>query len=268
MPAIMKPHPNPEIRMPSKTPRVALVTGVSSGLGRAIAQRFLSDGHQVIGVARREEELKRLQSESNGQFAYIAGDAANTDIINQAFQLASEKFGRPADLVVANAGRGLGGSVSSADLTEFEDMLQINVTGALRLMQKASQVMLADLETRPFPRHPHDIIVIGSVVGRNVSPFSAIYGSTKFAVHALTEGLRREVGPKGIRVSLIEPGIVISGFQEGAGYTDETVQRFHDNWGPLPDPEHVADTIAYLTGLPPHVHANEIMLRPTKQDYP
>ncbi len=251
-----------------KTSRIVLVTGASSGLGRAMVQRFLHDGHHVIGVARREDELKKLQAESPDRFAYIAGDASSEDIINQAFDLATKQFGRPADLVVANAGRGLGGSVATADLAEFEAMVQINLTGALRLMQKAAKVMLADLEARPFPQHPHDIIAIGSVVGRNVSPFSAIYGSTKFAVHALTEGLRREVGPKGIRVSLIEPGIVISGFQEGAGYSDETVKRFHDNWGPLPDPEHVADTIAYLTSLPPHVHANEIMLRPTKQDYP
>jgi len=68
-----------------------------------------------------------------------------------------------------------------------------------------------------FPRSAADIVIVGSVVGRHISPFNAVYGATKFAVHALAEGLRREVGTKGVRVSLVEPGIVLSGFQSVAG---------------------------------------------------
>ena len=119
-----------------------------------------------------------------------------------------------------------------------------------------------------FPDKAADIIIIGSVVGRNISPFSAVYGATKFAVHALAEGLRREVGPKGIRVSLIEPGILISGFQEVAGYSDATVSAFNEKWGPLLIGEDVANTIHFMVSQPPHVHISEIMIRPTRLDYP
>lgn len=83
-----------------------------------------------------------------------------------------------------------------------------------------------------YPNRAADIVIIGSVVGRHVSPFSAVYGATKFAVHSLAEGLRREVGPKGIRVSLVEPGIVVSGFQDAAGYSDDLVRNFDDKFGP------------------------------------
>ena len=115
---------------------------------------------------------------------------------------------------------------------------------------------------------PADIVLIGSVVGRNISPFSAVYGSTKFAVHALAEGLRREVGKKGVRVTVIEPGIVVSGFQDAAGYDDDLVQKFNTDFGPLLYGEDVANAIDFVVAQPPHIHINELMIRPTRQDYP
>jgi NADP-dependent 3-hydroxy acid dehydrogenase YdfG len=171
------------------------------------------------------------------------------------------------DIVVANAGRGLGGSVKDADLSRFESILQINVTGTLALLQRAAREMLPQQE-RGYPDTAADIVVLGSVVGRHVSPFSAVYGATKFAVHALTEGLRRELGPKGVRVTLIAPGITVSGFQDAAGYSDAMVQNFEDKFGPLLVAEDVAETIRYTVSLPPRVHVSDLVVRPTRQDYP
>lgn len=114
-------------------------------------------------------------------------------------------------------------------------------------------------QTDLFPDTAADIIIIGSVVGRNISPFSAVYGATKFAVHALAEGLRREVGTKGIRVSLVEPGILLSGFQEAAGYSDTMVSTFTEKFGPLLIGEDIANTIHFMISQPPHVHISEIM---------
>lgn len=79
---------------------------------------------------------------------------------------------------------------------------------------------MMDAQQNNFPQSAADIVIVGSVVGRHISPFSAVYGASKFAVHALAEGLRRELGPKGVRVSLVEPGFVLSGFQASAGYSD------------------------------------------------
>ena len=106
------------------------------------------------------------------------------------------------------------------------------------------------------------------MVGRHISPFGAVYGATKFAVHALAEGLRRELGPKGIRVSLVEPGVVLSGFQAVARHSAETVKFFKDTFGPLLTGSDLAEAIHFVVTQPPHVHVSNITVRPTRQDYP
>jgi NADP-dependent 3-hydroxy acid dehydrogenase YdfG len=253
--------------MTHRYPRVAIITGATSGIGEATAKKFIASGYAVVGNGRNAEILRSLETELGEAFCGVAGDASETSVIDSLFAAASDRFGRPADIVVANAGRGLGGSVKDADLSRFEEILKLNVTGLLALLQKAARQMVTVQETG-FPKQAADIVVIGSVVGRHISPFSAVYGSTKFAVHSLAEGLRREVGPKGVRVSLVEPGIVISGFQDGAGYSGGMVDTFKERFGPLLYGEDIADAINYLVSLPPHVHVSDIMVRPTRQDYP
>lgn len=253
--------------MPDRYSRIAIVTGVTSGIGEATARRFIASGYGVVGNARTAEKLRALEQELGAAFCGIAGDASESALLERLFVSAVERFGRAADIVVANAGRGLGGSVKDADLSKFESMLKLNVTGTLDLLQKAARKMV-DEQSSGYPKRAADIVIIGSVVGRHISPFSAVYGATKFAVHSLAEGLRREVGPKGIRVSLVEPGIVISGFQDGAGYSDDMVRTFEDRFGPLLHGEDVANAIHYIVTQPPHVHISDIMVRPTRQDYP
>jgi len=247
--------------------RIAIVTGASSGIGEATTRKFIASGYGVIGNARNAEKLSALEKELGQAFRGIAGDAAELTILDKLFATAIERFGKPADIVVANAGRGLGGSVKDADLSKFEEVLKLNVTGTLALLQKAAQKMV-DEQQFNYPKGATDIVIIGSVVGRHISPFSAVYGATKFAVHSLAEGLRREVGPKGVRVSLVEPGIVISGFQDAAGYSDDLVQVFNDKFGPLLHGDDVANAIYYIVTQPPHVHISDIMVCPTRQDYP
>lgn len=154
-----------------------------------------------------------------------------------------------------------------ADLAQFNDLLKINVTGTLALLQKAARKMVGP-QQQAYPESAADIVIIGSVVGRHISPFSTVYGASKFAVHALAEGLRREVGPVGIRVSLVEPGVVLSGFQEVAGYDDNMVRHFKDTFGPLLAGDDVANAILYIVNQPPHVHISDIIVRPTRQEYP
>jgi NADP-dependent 3-hydroxy acid dehydrogenase YdfG len=251
----------------SQYPRIAIITGATSGIGEASARKFIGSGYAVVGNGRNAEKLRALEQEFGAAFCGVAGDATDSTVLEQLFAAAIERFGKPADIVVANAGRGLGGSVKDADLSRFEEIIKLNVTATLALLQKAAQRMV-DQQQTGYPKQAADIVIIGSVVGRHISPFSAVYGATKFAVHALAEGLRREVGPKGIRVSLVEPGIVISGFQDGAGYSDQMVQTFEDKFGPLLHGEDVANAIHYIVSQPPHVHISDILIRPTRQDYP
>ena len=253
--------------MSDKYVRIAVVTGATSGIGEATVRKFIAAGFGVVGNGRNAVKLAALEKEIGPAFCGVVGDAADNAVLDELFASALDHFGKAVDIVVVNAGRGLGGSVTNADLSQFEDLLKINVIGALALLQKAAQKMM-DAQQNNYPKSAADIVIIGSVVGRHISPFSAVYGVSKFAVHALAEGLRREVGPKGVRVSLVEPGIVLSGFQAGAGYSDEMVQTFNDRFGPLLIGDDVANAIHYIVTQPPHVHISDIVVRPTRQDYP
>ena len=251
--------------MSDKYKRIAIVTGTTSGIGEATMRKFVAAGFGVVGNGRNAEKLAVLENEIGSAFCSVAGNAAENTVLKQLFATANHHFGRDADIVVSNAGRGLGGSVKDADLAQFEDILRINVSAALALIQKAAQKMV-DIQQNAYPKTAADIVIIGSVVGRHVSPFSAVYGATKFAVHALAEGLRREVGSKGVRVSLVEPGAVLSGFQAAAGYSHELVDSFHEKFGPLLIGDDIANAILHMVTQPPHVHISNIVLRPTRQD--
>jgi NADP-dependent 3-hydroxy acid dehydrogenase YdfG len=249
--------------------RVAIVTGASAGIGRAIARDLACAGARVVINARRESNLKAAANEINQwcsreAIACVVGDCAEQATIDAMFERASGEFGARADLVVVNAGRGLSGSVATSDPAAWEDMVRTNWLGAARLMRCAAEC-LANAGER---RAPADLVVIGSNVGRHVSPFSSMYGSTKFAVHALAEGLRREVGPKGVRVTVIAPGFVKSEFQGVAGYDPQWVEGVFERIGPVLEPEDVARVVTFVAQQPPHVHINDIMIRPTRQDYP
>ncbi|GAA0544841.1 NADP-dependent 3-hydroxy acid dehydrogenase YdfG [Rhizomicrobium palustre] len=252
--------------MTARFSRIAIVTGATSGIGEATVRRFAAEGIAVVGNGRTKEKLVALEKDLWPMFRGVEGDAGQESVIEEMFASAEAAFG-PADIVVVNAGRGLGGSVTAGDTSRLAEIFQLNVLGALALMRAAATRMVPRQEQN-YPKTAQDIIVIGSVVGRNISPFSALYGSTKHAVHSLTEALRREIGPKGVRVTLVEPGFVLSGFQDGAGYSEEMVEGFKTRLGPLLVGEDVADALHYIVTRPAHVHVGDIVIRPTRQDYP
>jgi NADP-dependent 3-hydroxy acid dehydrogenase YdfG len=251
--------------MSEKYSRVAIVTGATSGIGEATARRFVAAGFGVVGNGRNAVKLAALEKELGSAFCGVAGDMADAAVQDRLFVSARERFARPADIVVANAGIGLGGSVKSADLSKLDEVIRTNVIGTAVLLQKAARKM----EVRGgYPQAAADIVVVGSVAGRHISAHSAVYAATKCAVQGLAEGLRREMGPSGVRVTLVEPGLVLSGFQAAAGYSDELVNGFKDKFGPLLIGDDVANAIHYIVSQPPHVHISDIVIRPTRQDYP
>lgn len=250
--------------------RVAVVTGASAGIGEALAWQLVEAGARVVLNARRGDRLADLVESINKKAggavaAAAAGDCSDAGVIRSMLETARKSFGRSADLVVVNAGRGLDGSVLTSDVEQWEEMIRTNHVGAARLMREAALEMTGD--GRPLER-AKDIIVIGSVVGRNVSPFSSMYGSTKFAVAGLTEGLRREVAAKGVRVTLVMPGFVVSEFQGVAGYNPEWVKQVFEKIGPVLEPADVARAVTFVAQQPSHVHLSEVMIRPTRQEYP
>lgn len=262
--------------------RVAVITGATAGIGEAIARLFVEQGASCVLNGRREGRLNEVsRGLDEKRVTSVAGDCADDAVIRRMLDAARARSGTPsrgADLVVVNAGRGLAGSVLTSDTSQWEEMIRTNVLGAARLIRAAALSMLADMRAElgakadtPGPHllsRPRDIIVLGSTVGRHISPFSSMYGSTKFAVHAIAEGARRELAPKGIRVSLVEPGFVVSEFQGVAGYDPKWFDERQAALGPVLTPMDVARSVLFIASQPAGVHVGDVLLRPTRQEYP
>jgi NADP-dependent 3-hydroxy acid dehydrogenase YdfG len=247
------------------TGKTAIITGASSGIGYATAKTLAQAGAAVVIQARRKDRLNALAAEivaQGGKALAVAGNAAVEQDIDALLDktLNWKEGGGAYDIVVANAGRGLAGGILSSDESQWQAVYEINVLGAARLMRQAGRYLAE--------RKAGDIVVIGSVAGRNISPFSGLYSSTKFAVGSIAEALRREVCAQGVRVSVVMPGIVVSEFQSVAGYNEDNFGQSVAQFGKLLEPQAIADGIHWLLTLAPHVNVNELTIRPTGQSYP
>jgi len=264
--------------------RIALITGASAGIGQQCALHFAQLGAKLILNARREPNLAQLAKQLDDQYpttdgspraVFVAGDAADQSTIDEMMvstallnpQAGPQEQNSP-DIVLVNAGRGLNGSVMTSDTTQWEEMVRTNLIGAARLIRSAGHALSALQESRNWPDKPADLVVLGSTVGRHISPFSSMYGSTKFAVNSLAEAARRELGPKGVRVSLIEPGIVKSEFQQVAGYDQGKFGDLMDSISPVLSPMDIARTIGFIISQPAGMHISDVVIRSTRQEYP
>ncbi|MGC9258706.1 MAG: SDR family oxidoreductase [Phycisphaerae bacterium] len=242
--------------------KTAIITGASAGIGWATAYELAQHGARVVLTARRADRLTELAEKiktDGGQALPVVGDAGDKAHLDQLLAKAIQWTGR-LDIVVVNAGRGLAGGVLTSDETQWEALYKLNVLGAAHLMRAAAKIMV---ETKSG-----DIVALGSVAGHNISPYSGFYGSTKWAIAAIAESLRREVCGQGVRVTTIKPGVVESEFQAVAGYTYENFTKSIVRFGKVLAPGDVARAIGFVVSQPPHVHINDLVLRPTGQDYP
>lgn len=264
--------------------RTAVITGATAGIGEAVARLFVENGAACVLNGRRAEKLAALKAELGAEdVATVAGDCTDDRVIQQMLDAAQHHFPGPPvtmsghtqrvapDIIVVNAGRGLSGSVLTSDPSQWEEMLKTNILGAAKLIRAAAERLLSDvgpLTGAAALNRPRDIVVLGSTVGRHISPFSSMYGGTKFAVNSMAEAVRRELGPKGIRVTLIEPGFVETEFQGVAGYDPKWFEDVKQRIGPPLTPLDIARTILFVVSQPPAVHLSDILIRPTRQEYP
>jgi NADP-dependent 3-hydroxy acid dehydrogenase YdfG len=241
-------------------PRTALVTGATSGIGRAACAELSDLGYRVFATGRRHDALSELETRGHAAGTF-AGDATDARFPKEVFA-AADTVGNPS-IVVISAGIGLPGTLMESDQTKWADLLDINLLAPMRLMRLAAERFVREAERDG--EAARDIVVIGSTVGRNVSAANPVYGATKFALHSLAESLRREVCSSGIRVSLIEPGFVRTGFQSAAEYDMAWFNAQEEVSGPFLRAEDVARAIVFIVGQPPHVHIDDVRIRPTRQ---
>ncbi len=244
---------------------VALVTGASSGIGEATARALSAAGASVALVARRRERLDALsmQLQASGSRAWaIEADVTRRDQAEAAIADVVAAQGR-LDVVVNNAGVMLLGPVLEAPVDEWEQMVQVNVLGAL-YCAKAALPHLLDAAAS-HPRGCADLVNVSSVAGRQVRLGSGVYNATKHAVGAFSESLRQEVTGRHLRVGLIEPGAVDT---ELAGHNRPEIRSgLEERFATMERlaASDIADAILYMVTRPRSVAINEILIRPTEQ---
>jgi NADP-dependent 3-hydroxy acid dehydrogenase YdfG len=245
--------------------RVAVVTGASSGIGTATARRLASDGASVALVGRREERLNDLAAElgdsTDADIARTAVDVSDRDAVERAAAAIRDELGR-VDLVVANAGVMLPAPFEEADTAEWDRMLDTNVRGLLY----TGRAFAADLLATAAEGGRADLVHVGSIGGHQVFQNYGVYGATKAAVAHLTRNLRAELGPRGVRVKNVEPGLVRTELGDHASDADlrESLAAWRDEVGPLPAGD-IADAIAFAVAAPPRVNVAELIVLPTAQ---
>ena len=176
---------------------VWLITGCSSGLGRALAVRVLARGHRLIATARQPETLDELVAADPSRCRALALDVADASQVAPVVAQAAEIFGR-LDVVVNNAGYGLVGAVEEYDEAQITRNFETNFFGALRVIRAALPILRAQ-------RRGHFVNISAAAVIANYAGFS-IYGATKWALEGLSESLAAEVRPLGLKVMIVQPG--------------------------------------------------------------
>jgi NADP-dependent 3-hydroxy acid dehydrogenase YdfG len=244
---------------------VALVTGASSGIGEATAKRLAAEGAAVAIAARRVDRLEALAREiegAGGRALAIESDVTDRAQAEALVERTVAELGR-LDTVVNNAGVMLLGPALDAPIEEWERMVDLNVKGLLYVAKASLPHLLKSAEKEP--RRVADMINVSSVAGRLTRSGSAVYNATKHGVGAFSEALRQEVTERHVRVSLVEPGAVIT--ELVSQNRPEVQEALKGRFGEMErlEADDIADTISYIVTRPRHMAINEILVRPTEQ---
>ena len=222
--------------------KVLLITGASSGIGAETARHAVEAGYAVVLAARSLDKLAALVGELGAERAQaVTCDVTEWPQVEHAVAQAIERFGR-LDAVFANAGFGMARGFEKADPEEWRAMVLTNVYGAALTIRASLPALRAS--------RGH-LLLTGSVAGR-VAIEGSLYSATKWAVTGMAESLRKEVAGTGIRVTLVEPGMVDTPF-------------FDERPKDALQPADIARAVVYALSQPPHVNVNEMLIRPTGQ---
>ena len=240
--------------------KVAVVTGASSGIGEATVRSLAAEGAAVVAGARRKERLDGLVREvvkEGGKAIAVECDVTDEEQAHGLIERAVEEFGR-IDILVNNAGVMLLSTVGKGLSDQWRKMFEVNVLGLLYATEAAIKVM--------EEQGSGHLVNVSSVAGRKVTRTSnGVYAGTKFAVNAISEGLRQELIEDNVRVTIVEPGAVATELPDHI--TDEDARESLSGLMSLErlQAEDVAESIVYAVTQPNRVSVNEILIRPTQQ---
>lgn len=236
--------------------KLVVITGASSGIGKELAKRFSQEGHPVLMIARR----KNLMTELNLPNCLCKSvDVTDREAMEQAIREAESIYGK-TDLLINCAGLMLLGYPESQNYEEWEQMIDVNVKGILTGTKAVLKNMVEANEGT--------IINISSIAGRKTFNNHSIYCGTKYAVHAITESIRKEVAKSNVRFIVIAPGVVETPLLSHT--SNEEIKNDYNNWkktieGGL-DVSQIADCILFAYKMPQEVCVREIVIAKTKQE--
>ncbi len=241
--------------------KIALISGATAGIGEACAIEFAKNSYDLIVTGRRTDRLQALKSKLENEFK-ISVLTLNFDIreqleVEKAIASLPKEF-KEIDVLVNNAGLAAGvNPIDKGVLSDWEQMIDTNIKGLLYLSKEIIPLLKA--------RGKGHIINIGSIAGKMAYPNGNVYCATKSAVNALSEGMRIDLLPYGIKVTQVAPGAVETEFSMVRLKTDaETANKVYAGYQPLAAAD-IANVVCYTASLPAHMNINDVLVMPTAQ---
>ncbi|WP_319422257.1 SDR family oxidoreductase [Pleurocapsa sp. FMAR1] len=238
--------------------KIVIITGASSGLGEATARRLAKSGAKLMLAARREDRLKELVAEiqkDGGTAKYQVTDVSDRNQVEALAKATHQAYER-IDVLVNNAGLMPLSPLAASKVDEWDKMVDVNIKGVLYAIAAVMPIMQQQ-------KSGH-IINLSSVAGHKVFPGGTVYCATKFAVKAISEGIRLESNGE-IRSTNISPGAVDTELTNTISH-EETAKNVNQLYGVAIDADAIARAIAYAIEQPGDVDVNEMIIRPTKQE--
>ena len=236
------------------TGKVALVTGASSGIGRAMALALAAEGVRVALTGRSEDRLKAVAAQIGEGALALPGDLTQPDDVASVVAAATAHFGA-IDILLPNAGLYIPGDIADGDPNAWDELLTVNVNSVFRLIHAVLPQMIA--------RQAGDIIVTSSVSGHQAIQWEPIYSASKHAIQSFVHGVRRQVARHNIRVGALAPGVVLN---ELWGFNDPAVidQKVAAREGLRS--EDVAEALLFMLTRPANVTIRDLVILPQNQD--
>lgn len=239
--------------------RIALITGATSGIGLATAHELAKHDFKLILCGRRKDRLQREQSllSKHTEVEILCFDIRDNAAVEKAFSSLPQPW-RKIDVLINNAGNAHGlDPIQKGDVRDWDAMIDINVKGLLYISRMVIPGMVE--------RQAGHIVNIGSIAGKEVYPNGNVYSASKFAVDALTKGMRIDLNPHCIKVTAIHPGLVETEFSLVRFKGDEErAASVYKGFKPL-SAQDIAEVIRYVLQQPPHVVLADITIFPTAQ---